>query len=147
MRRFYAGLGIVHRLLRFGLEAAGFLARLARNFVDESGGSGFRGLAEEGAGTLESVADGFFHLILRVANKIAAGTIELSGKHGGDFVGARLEPAFGLLTSAFRKLLNLRLRFFLVPLGGFQQIDRKSTRLNSSHQIISYAVFCLKKKK
>src|SRR5258708_25488340 len=30
------------------------------------------------------------------------------------------------------------------PLG---RIDRKSTRLNSSHQIISYAVFCLKKKK
>src|SRR5258708_31016853 len=28
-----------------------------------------------------------------------------------------------------------------------QDRDRKSTRLNSSHQIISYAVFCLKKKK
>src|SRR5258708_11385999 len=28
-----------------------------------------------------------------------------------------------------------------------RDIDRKSTRLNSSHQIISYAVFCLKKKK
>src|SRR5438552_10610984 len=27
-----------------------------------------------------------------------------------------------------------------------QRLDRKSTRLNSSHQIISYAVFCLKKK-
>src|SRR5256885_6317375 len=27
------------------------------------------------------------------------------------------------------------------------QIDRKSTRLNSSHLVISYAVFCLKKKK
>src|SRR5207244_9835353 len=27
------------------------------------------------------------------------------------------------------------------------EADRKSTRLNSSHQIISYAVFCLKKKK
>src|SRR5258708_24794162 len=27
-----------------------------------------------------------------------------------------------------------------------QDPDRKSTRLNSSHQIISYAVFCLKKK-
>src|SRR5258708_10343881 len=27
------------------------------------------------------------------------------------------------------------------------QPDRKSTRLNSSHQIISYAVFCLKKKR
>src|SRR5260221_10005760 len=29
-----------------------------------------------------------------------------------------------------------------IPLG-----DRKSTRLNSSHTVISYAVFCLKKKK
>src|SRR5437899_12435913 len=29
----------------------------------------------------------------------------------------------------------------------FQGIDRKSTRLNSSHLGISYAVFCLKKKK
>src|SRR5947208_6868399 len=29
----------------------------------------------------------------------------------------------------------------------FQSADRKSTRLNSSHQIISYAVFCLEKKK
>src|SRR2546430_4438825 len=28
-----------------------------------------------------------------------------------------------------------------------KQIDRKSTRLNSSHSQISYAVFCLKKKK
>src|SRR5258708_15180598 len=40
------------------------------------------------------------------------------------------------------------------PLGGDGKVgvlapdeDRKSTRLNSSHQIISYAVFCLKKKK
>src|SRR5438034_2507436 len=28
-----------------------------------------------------------------------------------------------------------------------RRIDRKSTRLNSSHTVISYAVFCLKKKK
>src|SRR5438034_7308111 len=28
-----------------------------------------------------------------------------------------------------------------------ERIDRKSTRLNSSHTVISYAVFCLKKKK
>src|SRR5438034_5484250 len=32
------------------------------------------------------------------------------------------------------------------PPKGWQQ-DRKSTRLNSSHTVISYAVFCLKKKK
>src|SRR5258708_23750052 len=31
--------------------------------------------------------------------------------------------------------------------AGLPSQDRKSTRLNSSHQIISYAVFCLKKKK
>src|SRR5690348_17792095 len=30
--------------------------------------------------------------------------------------------------------------------GHAQKIDRKSTRLNSSHPSISYAVFCLKKK-
>src|SRR5258708_10969168 len=40
---------------------------------------------------------------------------------------------------------SLRLHDRLGNLSNFQ--DRKSTRLNSSHQIISYAVFCLKKKK
>src|SRR5256885_9430039 len=34
-----------------------------------------------------------------------------------------------------------------VPKGDFYEEDRKSTRLNSSHLVISYAVFCLKKKK
>src|SRR5256885_10636812 len=31
--------------------------------------------------------------------------------------------------------------------GDLQMLDRKSTRLNSSHLVISYAVFCLKKKR
>src|SRR5207247_11467538 len=34
-----------------------------------------------------------------------------------------------------------------VNITGLSSIDRKSTRLNSSHEWISYAVFCLKKKK
>src|SRR5574341_1754149 len=34
-----------------------------------------------------------------------------------------------------------------VGVNGVGKTDRKSTRLNSSHQLISYAVFCLKKKK
>src|SRR5437773_4420520 len=34
-----------------------------------------------------------------------------------------------------------------VNLGNPEELDRKSTRLNSSHITISYAVFCLKKKK
>src|SRR5256885_2550785 len=39
--------------------------------------------------------------------------------------------------------------FRTLPLAehGLDWIDRKSTRLNSSHLVISYAVFCLKKKK
>src|SRR2546426_4314923 len=37
------------------------------------------------------------------------------------------------------KILRISLQRF--------QLDRKSTRLNSSHLVISYAVFCLKKKK
>src|SRR5438034_6085535 len=41
---------------------------------------------------------------------------------------------------------GLDLEFVTTP-GMAQVTDRKSTRLNSSHTVISYAVFCLKKKK
>src|SRR2546422_1721639 len=37
--------------------------------------------------------------------------------------------------------------FVLAPFILIGSLDRKSTRLNSSHGYISYAVFCLKKKK
>src|SRR5256885_5975932 len=40
-------------------------------------------------------------------------------------------------------ILHLAVGFSLAAFGK----DRKSTRLNSSHLVISYAVFCLKKKK
>src|SRR2546430_3760532 len=48
--------------------------------------------------------------------------------------------------------LGLLARFYTGPYtydvsAVVQNIDRKSTRLNSSHSQISYAVFCLKKKK
>src|SRR5258708_20908126 len=45
----------------------------------------------------------------------------------------------------FVQLGGLDIEDALLAVGG--GADRKSTRLNSSHQIISYAVFCLKKKK
>src|SRR5437870_9269399 len=35
----------------------------------------------------------------------------------------------------------------IARIAGFGKLDRKSTRLNSSHVAISYAVFCLKKKR
>src|SRR5256885_12425464 len=40
----------------------------------------------------------------------------------------------------------LRARWRMNP-SNWTAVDRKSTRLNSSHLVISYAVFCLKKKK
>src|SRR5207245_6747834 len=46
---------------------------------------------------------------------------------------------FGELTAA--EVMVPRVRITGIP------VDRKSTRLNSSHGSISYAVFCLKKKK
>src|SRR5258708_30255917 len=51
----------------------------------------------------------------------------------------RLEAAQGRQQRAYQQLIH--------PHAADQKRDRKSTRLNSSHQIISYAVFCLKKKK
>src|SRR5256885_5358068 len=55
----------------------------------------------------------------------------------------RLGPR--LRTSAiWRKLSSPEVTFVARRL---QARDRKSTRLNSSHLVISYAVFCLKKKK
>src|SRR5260221_6540543 len=47
-----------------------------------------------------------------------------------------------------RKLLSERPSIAGITLPGMPTgSDRKSTRLNSSHTVISYAVFCLKKKK
>src|SRR5260221_10499843 len=70
-----------------------------------------------------------------------------------------LFPYTTLFRSAIRESLLLRLRPRIalrsiratgsadLPASPEQRIDRKSTRLNSSHTVISYAVFCLKKKK
>src|SRR5256885_5003719 len=59
-----------------------------------------------------------------------------------------LQPGATLDSAAARSHLRERLAPYklparIVPLSE----DRKSTRLNSSHLVISYAVFCLKKKK
>src|SRR5947208_9545224 len=51
----------------------------------------------------------------------------------------KIEEDIGGLRDQYLAILEKR--------RGKRRIDRKSTRLNSSHQIISYAVFCLKKKK
>src|SRR2546429_3279580 len=59
----------------------------------------------------------------------------------------RLEHCIKQLPAGYRAI------FVLHDIHGYQHneiaeiVDRKSTRLNSSHGYISYAVFCLKKKK
>src|SRR3712207_8668251 len=42
---------------------------------------------------------------------------------------------------------DLNKKIIVVFITAYKEQDRKSTRLNSSHANISYAVFCLKKKK
>src|SRR5689334_23799277 len=70
--------------------------------------------------------------------------------------GARRVSGPSLNTSEWRLLHRFGAGFadhFVLRAGGAgaadraDQLDRKSTRLNSSHSSISYAVFCLKKKK
>src|SRR5436309_8419728 len=57
--------------------------------------------------------------------------------------------AFAALCRGSFGPFDLRFRQDVVPerCVPFEAVDRKSTRLNSSHVKISYAVFCLKKKK
>src|SRR5256885_11071842 len=63
--------------------------------------------------------------------------------------------AFGRPSMAIKqeleRVIDLESGARVLPLGAHLYLqgdqDRKSTRLNSSHLVISYAVFCLKKKK
>src|SRR5687768_18343828 len=57
----------------------------------------------------------------------------------------RFARSIGRRAAAGDLLLHVERPLFV--LADAVQIDRKSTRLNSSHGYISYAVFCLKKKK
>src|SRR2546427_3999375 len=84
--------------------------------------------------------------LFRSRNLVGTGLVEFIG---------------GLCTAVFAFFLLLRINatmtflalafmtaFGLIVRVSFKKIrDRKSTRLNSSHSQISYAVFCLKKKK
>src|SRR5688500_8499676 len=76
-----------------------------------------------------------------------------------DLYGATVERAFTQLGVALQATMSAAGDFearLLATVAGYARFvadhpnvarDRKSTRLNSSHLVISYAVFCLKKKK
>src|SRR5256886_7427662 len=109
---------------------------------EEIGSASSRGLIEETARQAVAV------LVLEPA--VTGGAIKTARKGIADFVlevdgraaHAGVEPEKGV--SAIEELAHqvLALKELARP-----ALDRKSTRLNSSHSQISYAVFCLKKKK
>src|SRR5256885_12962953 len=71
--------------------------------------------------------------------------LEQVAEHGIDLAGVR-HLAHGEMREQ-RQHLAVLLPQALLFLHHLHIGDRKSTRLNSSHLVISYAVFCLKKKK
>src|SRR5438034_6983924 len=83
-----------------------------------------------------------YSLSLHDALPISPDVVEVVGE---DEVGAAAqpvpEPALDL-----REKLHADQPADAAAVEGQQSLDRKSTRLNSSHTVISYAVFCLKKK-
>src|SRR5437762_6495132 len=65
----------------------------------------------------------------------------------GDILAARSRIAGGIFETACVESIPLSELCEARVFCKLEYIDRKSTRLNSSHRCISYAVFCLKKKK
>src|SRR5438270_7794319 len=80
----------------------------------------FRSAADERKTSMHKLADAFEAAVGGIVEKVSTASTEL-------------ESAAGKLTNTAETTQHLS--------------DRKSTRLNSSHSQISYAVFCLKKKK
>src|SRR5690625_6427010 len=85
------------------------------------------------------------------SNKIALDTVEMI--LGNEYISANAKPGQFLHISVPN--FTLRRPISIASVDKIEQtvtilfkiIDRKSTRLNSSHVAISYAVFCLKKKR
>jgi len=88
---------------------------------------------------INSSADGQLDLVADTEIQIAATTIDINGAVALN----------GAITGATNITLSGELDAATLDISGDADIDgdRKSTRLNSSHANISYAVFCLKKKK
>src|SRR3712207_8882270 len=61
--------------------------------------------------------------------------------------GMSAKTAAEMVAEAKQQVENLTVDQVADELAGGDAVDRKSTRLNSSHANISYAVLCLKKKK
>src|SRR3989449_524470 len=117
----------------------------------------------ETADTLEAlrVAKGAGSTVVGIVNVVGSTIARESDGgvylHAGPEIGVASTKAFtsqlvalvllGLYLGRQRGLAAEEGRRLVEQLAGLPDLDRKSTRLNSSHGYISYAVFCLKKKK
>src|SRR5690625_7066452 len=80
----------------------------------------------------------FLHQLIEEAEAIVIGIgAGMSAATGFTYAGKRFTDAFPDFIAKYR--------FFDMLQASLFDLDRKSTRLNSSHVAISYAVFCLKK--
>src|SRR3712207_8586578 len=81
-------------------------------------------------------------------SRVRRGTLVQLGQAAGEFTLPPVRPSKVLFVTAGSGITPVMgmLRASLDELDDVVVVDRKSTRLNSSHANISYAVFCLKKK-
>src|SRR5690554_7739417 len=95
--------------------------------------------------TALTLAPAAFHLLTGMAPNWQTFNVVISNVPGPSepryWNGARLEGMYPVSIAMDRLALNMTLTTY----NGQVELDRKSTRLNSSHVRISYAVFCLKK--
>src|SRR5699024_4854003 len=132
------GYEVVHISLGSGISSSHQHAKLAASEL-------------EGVYVIDSgnLSTGSGHLVIEAAERAEKGL-------GGSTIFAEIENLRNRVHASFviDKLTYLReggrcsaLTVFSANLLNIRQVDRKSTRLNSSHVSISYAVFCLKQKK
>src|SRR3712207_8375367 len=84
----------------------------------------------------ETTTNGYGSMSLRHGMALSSNTIAYKT---GELLGPTYDDAIDVMMDYLRN-------FGITSILDFKEEDRKSTRLNSSHANISYAVFCLKKK-
>src|SRR5438034_5078744 len=109
-------------------------------------------------GITEPKTEKYIYALLPARDRVMREMERYAAKNHVPIIG----PACGRLLYQFARLIQARRVFEMGSAIGYSTLwlaravgprgrvfytDRKSTRLNSSHTVISYAVFCLKKKK
>src|SRR2546426_8157996 len=85
------------------------------------------------------------HGAIAIFNAALAGNVRSSQMASANCIGILARSFFQPANVFFGNDQHMRRRLRIDVLKCKRVLDRKSTRLNSSHLVISYAVFCLKK--